>query len=263
MCGNKTPGNLFAVGVMALVAVLSAVCIPRGINAALRRRSGASPKASVCERLSSRFPMKPRFVELNGGVARAVGRRCCNKRLRYRNGMIGHAYGVSGRCITNGCREVSVELSFASRLRERGVPFLFVLAPCKMSFDGGLMPCGWRCDNQNAESRAVARMLADSGVEVLDLVPRYPAPLHFVVEGACPERRLRRLPRKAHRKPVFGDGGLRVLSSAFRDGAGELRARGEEAAKGQLRGRGVRRQIPSPRAARMALAGVRRPCAWA
>ena len=173
MCGNKTPGNLFAVGVMALVAVLSAVCIPRGINAALRRRPGESPKASVCERLSSRFPMKPRFVELNGGVARAVGRRCCNKRLRYRNGMIGHAYGVSGRCITNGCREVSVELSFASRLRERGVPFLFVLAPCKMSFDGGLMPCGWRCDNQNAESRAVARMLADSGVEVLDLVPRY------------------------------------------------------------------------------------------
>ena len=158
---------------MAFLAAFAAVCVPRGAKAALRRGSGGSVKDRVCERLAAEFPWKARFVELNGGAARIAGRRLCNSRLRFENGMIGNAYGRAGYEITNGCREVSAELEFAKRLRGRNIPFLFVLAPCKMSFDGRLLPAGWECDNPNERARSVARMLADGGVEVLDLVPRY------------------------------------------------------------------------------------------
>ncbi len=89
--------------------------------------------------------------------------------------MVGNAYAVEKRTISRGCREVEAELSFAMRLRARGIPFLFVLAPCKMSFDGTLLPCGWEGSNPNEASRAVAQALAAEHVEVLDLVPRYAA----------------------------------------------------------------------------------------
>ena len=158
---------------MAFLAAFAAVCVPRGAKAALRRGTGGSAKTRLCKSLSSEFPRKVRFVELNGGAARIAGRRLCNNRIRFRNGMIGYEYGNSGCEITNGCREVSTLLGFAKELRARNIPLLFVLAPCKMSFDGRLLPAGWECDNLNEQARSLAGMLADSGVEVLDLVPRY------------------------------------------------------------------------------------------
>ena len=155
-----SPRALFAFAFLAVVALFAP-------QAALKAVRGSARS------LAEKFPHKKWFVELNGGILRAAGRRCCNNRMRYRNGMIGNMYGIADYSITNGCPEVSVELSFAKRLGERGIPFLFVLAPCKMSFDGELMPRGWCFDNPNVGSRAVAQILAGEGVEVLDLVPRY------------------------------------------------------------------------------------------
>ena len=131
-------------------------------------------RVPVCE-IAGKFPAKHLLVELNGGASRLAGRRLCNDRLRYRNGMIGNTYASPRRAISKACREVAAEMAFVRQLRARGVPFLLVLAPCKMSFDGTLFPRGWPGCNPNEDAQAVVRLLAEEGVAVLDLVPRFAA----------------------------------------------------------------------------------------
>jgi len=152
--------TLFAVGFLAALAVFAPP---------LARKSMHSPKRALAEK----FPLKRFFVELNGGACRLAGRRLCNKRLRFRNEMIGHAYTPSNGTISGDGREVAVELAFARGLRERGIPLLFVLAPCKMSCEGTLFPHGWQGENPNENAQKVAGILAEHGVAVLDLVPRF------------------------------------------------------------------------------------------
>jgi len=169
--------RIFAVLVGALVATLSACVVPDVVTALVESGEGMHGfPTRVAETLKKKFPMKTRvFVNLNGGVARLAGRRICNNRIRYRNGMIGSLSEPASRRISRDAPEVKRLIALADKMRRDGIPFLFALAPDKMPLDNSLFPDGWTGEGPNGDARAVARLVAESGAEVLDLTSRFAA----------------------------------------------------------------------------------------
>jgi len=74
------------------------------------------------------FPHKYLFIDFNGGVCRAIGRRMCNSRLLYNGGLLGFMYECDG---SSPAPFIESTASFASRVRELGLPFLYVQIPAK------------------------------------------------------------------------------------------------------------------------------------
>ena len=169
--------RVFAVLVGALIVTLSACVVPDVVMALVESGKGMHGfPTRVAEALKKKFPMKTRvFVNLNGGVARLAGRRICNNRIRYRNGMIGSLSEPTPRRISRDAPEVERLVSFADKMRRAGIPFLLALAPDKMPLDNSLFPDGWQGEGPNGDARAVARLVADGGMEVLDLTSRFAA----------------------------------------------------------------------------------------
>ncbi len=154
--------TLFAVGFLSALAVFAPP---------LAQKSMHSPKRALAEK----FPLKRFFVELNGGVLRLAGRRICNNRIRYRNGMIGSLSEPVSRRISRNAPEVQRIVSFADKMRRDGIPFLLALAPDKMPMDNSLFPDGWPGEGPNGDARAVACLAAECGTEVLDMTSRFAA----------------------------------------------------------------------------------------
>lgn len=169
--------RIFAVLVGALIALLSACVVPDAVIATVKSGKGMHGfPTRVAESLMKKFPMKTRvFVNLNGGVSRLAGRRICNNRIRYRNGMIGSLSEPGLRRISQNSPEVKRLVSFADKMRRDGIPFLFALAPDKMPLDNSLFPEGWPGEGPNGDARAVARLVAEDGMEVVDLTSRFAA----------------------------------------------------------------------------------------
>lgn len=128
--------------------------------------------ATLHEKLPSDFPYKYLFIDLNGGVCRAIGRRMCNSRLLYDGGHLGFMYECDG---SSPAPFIESTASFASRIRELGIPFLYVQIPAKFALEEGQMPTGWPHYNPNAEALQVEAELAERGVRTLDLVRAFVA----------------------------------------------------------------------------------------
>lgn len=128
-----------------------------------KRGSARSPQKALVDAAEREFPLKNAFVALNGGMCRALGRRLCNGRIRFVNGMVGDTFESPGKLGMSAQRE------FASVLASRGVPFLLALAPCKLDLDGSLFPEGWRGADLNAIARNELGRFADSGARTLDM----------------------------------------------------------------------------------------------
>lgn len=121
--------------------------------------------------LSEFFPFKYRFVDLNGASYKAMGFRRCNNRLRYRNGMLGRAYDrFDSNQLTPLTKNIPKNSDFC---REREIPFLLVLAPCKIDLQGELFPEGWQAENPNQAGMRVVKSLREQKVEVLNLIPKF------------------------------------------------------------------------------------------
>ena len=130
---------------------------------------------SICDtislELSTRFPLKCFCIDLNGAYCRLSGRRLCNERMRYTNGMLGYTFDTP-------CDDMPTLVP--DRIREEaawcktnGIPFLWALAPCKIDWNGDCFPSGWMTWNPNRLASGIASQLAAEGVETLDLIPTF------------------------------------------------------------------------------------------
>ena len=135
------------------------------------RSRGMLSRERVKEALAERLFWKERFVNLNGYAARLIGRRKCNKRMRFTNGMIGIASDQSKLDELARDRVAKEITSLNAALKQLNVPFLFVLVPLKMDLAGALVPQGFPVANPNVEASKVVTVLAGRGVRTLDLTP--------------------------------------------------------------------------------------------
>ena len=166
-------GSLFAMAFVSLVAIFSCHSfLQMKKSGVIGKRLGFMPlRERVKEVLEERLLWKSRFVNLNGGVLRLAGRRICNGRMRYSNGMIGSMYG--SKELDNAQQKASTDdlAAFARAMSECQIPFLFVLAPWKIDLAGELFPPGWDGANMNVQGGRVVENLAREGVRTLNLAP--------------------------------------------------------------------------------------------
>ena len=167
--------GLFAVLAMALVGALSIGVATGTVEDAMSAKDmrGSVKRAKAAAR--EKFPMKMDiFVNLNGGVMRLIGRRLCNKRLMYGRDMLGMlCYAEKEEAgIRRGRKSVE---ALAAGLRKRKVPFVFVLAPCKLDLENEIVPPGWYVWNANLGAERIVPGMRARGVRVLDLIPEFAA----------------------------------------------------------------------------------------
>ena len=116
---------------------------------------------AVVRALPGRMPQHDRLVSAAGLFARLAGWRLFNGVVKLENGMLGRE-----------TRRFADPRRLAERLersvREKRVPYLFVLAPCKMDAGTILMPRGLNSSANEVGGRFL-KALADRGVETLDL----------------------------------------------------------------------------------------------
>lgn len=145
--------SVFAVGVLALMAVLAVLVVPR-----LKLKGLREPSACAAV-----FPAKSVFVELNGGYARVIGRRLCNGVFRDEHGLM--LTGVNRR---NVSAVADSAIRFSQWLKKRNARYLFVQAPAKAD-RGDTMhpPIVPHEGNSNADD--FLGRLERAGVETLDL----------------------------------------------------------------------------------------------
>jgi len=145
----------------ALVHVAAASAGNPGIMAA-RNKADAEYKAMLTF-TNSFLANKGTYINLNGLMARAMGQREMNVRVRLNNG---HLVGVIG---TRDVMPAAAEMiRLYNRVAADGKAFLFVLAPSQVSKYEDLMPVGYEdCTNQNSDN--MLAILRDADVPVLDL----------------------------------------------------------------------------------------------
>ena len=103
------------------------------------------------------------YINLNGLMARLMGQRFVNERVKLDNG---HLTELIGRIDTEkACRQIT---EMHCRQAAAGNAFLFVMAPSQLSGDEAILPAGYE-DYSNANSDALLSGLRESGVSVLDL----------------------------------------------------------------------------------------------
>ena len=114
--------------------------------------------------LSDRLRGKNDLISLNGGYARLQGRTRYNEIIRMTNGMLTTV--ATQMMDTSGFAE---NLSRFSRdLNAKGIPFLFVMAPCKIPMEDDLIPTGLE-DSTNAIADQALSELVERDVPFLDL----------------------------------------------------------------------------------------------
>ncbi len=114
--------------------------------------------------LSDRFREKSGLITLNGGYARLQGRTLYNEVQVMTNGML-----TSTTASMMKTSDFSENLSRFSRwLEDRGIPFLFVMAPFKLPTEENLLPAGAEDRANDIANQAMAE-LAELGVPTLDL----------------------------------------------------------------------------------------------
>ena len=116
--------------------------------------------------LSDRLRGKDQLITLNGGYARLLGRLLYNGTQQTTNGML--------TSVTSEMRDTSAFSDnldrFCRYLENRGIPFLFIMAPCKEPTEESILPVGVK-DYTNALADQVLFELAERNVPTMDLRP--------------------------------------------------------------------------------------------
>lgn len=124
--------------------------------------------SEVQESYASQSAWKEQFVNLNGMFSRLIGRRICNDTILMNNGMLCHPSPVKQYVYWVGDNLTS----FAGYLAGKGVPFLYVQAPCKVDLEGTLLPEGVE-HYANADADELLNYLSVNGVFTMDLRPSF------------------------------------------------------------------------------------------
>ena len=157
---------VFAVIVLLVLFGMGAALAPAAWKAAESVGVGEAP-AALRAKLPEQFPCKYWFVDLNGGACRVAGRRLCNDRMLCADGSLDAMCAADGPSVD---RFVESTAGLADSIRQLGMPFLYVQAPCKRPLEGGLTPAGWPSFNINDEALRAVSELKGRGVRTLDLV---------------------------------------------------------------------------------------------
>lgn len=152
----STARSLFAVAAIATMAAFGAI---------LGKKAPLFP----ARRLADGFPRKKQFVNLNGGVCRALGRRLCNGVYRSPDGMLLVECKVSG-----SASNATNTIAFAKWLDVRGIPYLYIQAPAKIDMAGSMLPSCFIHRGDEA-SDVFLSMLGEASVNTLDLRKRFTA----------------------------------------------------------------------------------------
>ena len=118
---------------------------------------------------SSKLWGRNSFINLNGLFMRLTGRRSVNEVTLLKNGMLtGNTNSLLEEAKVSGLSTVLP--MFSSVLKDKGIQFLFVQAPCKIDLDGEVLQDGL-VNSYNNNSDNLLNSLNFSGVNTLDLRP--------------------------------------------------------------------------------------------
>jgi len=153
------------IGITALPPALAGVVASRTSNPGILAARSAMD-AEYKAMLNFSDPLlanKGTYINLNGLMARSLGQRYMNVRIRLQNG---HLAGViSQRDVSPAADEL---IKLHNRVAADGKAFLFVLAPSQISKYENLLPVGYE-DFSNQNSDDLLARLRQADVPVLDL----------------------------------------------------------------------------------------------
>jgi len=143
--------SLFTLAFLAALALFAPLVARKALHMPVRE-------------IGERFPLKRWFVELNGGVHRAIGRRFCNTVYRSTGGtLLSELRGkVHPESIADALAGVSAWLA------KRNVPFIYVQAPSKIDMRGTMLPAPL-VNRGNARADDLMALLAEKGIRAVDL----------------------------------------------------------------------------------------------
>ena len=162
--------GMFACSVVFLVALFSCNSLWRLKCDCFGGKSrGLTSREKVKDVLQGKMLWKSGFVDMNGGAVRLAGRRMCNERMLFQNGMSGYASEWSKHGDDARARAEDEIAAFDESLKQLGIPFLFVLVPLKMDLAGELVPQGFPAYNPNGMGSQIAATVSERGVRTLDM----------------------------------------------------------------------------------------------
>lgn len=153
-------------GFLAVLFLLNAHLIWEPAGRFLRRETDFQTFVSELQTsYTENTAWKDPFVNLSGLFARLTGQRMCNETIRLNNGMLcypsdeQYVYWVGENLV-----------SFCRFLDGKGIPFLYMQAPCKSDTDATLMPVGVE-HYANRDADDFLAYLTQNGVNAFDLRP--------------------------------------------------------------------------------------------
>lgn len=173
MKATKKRLGLIAI-MLAVTALLAVVCLRncKKIKPPLRDLfSGDSSFTEFTEDIQERYQTslfeKEWFINLNGALSDAMGQKVCNEVIKLNNGML--SFEIQ-RADSDQVELAEDVVAFSDFLDAQGIPLLYVQTPTKMDAQETLLPSGVEIhENENADN--LLRLLADAGLEPLDLRP--------------------------------------------------------------------------------------------
>ena len=162
--------GVFACSVVFLVALFSCNSLWRLKCDCFGGKSRGLPsREKVKDVLQGKMLWKSGFVDMNGGAVRLAGRRMCNERMLFQNGMSGYVSEWSKHGDDARVRAEDEIAAFGESLKRLGIPFLFVLVPLKMDLAGELVPQGFPAYNPNSMGSQIAAAVSERGVHTFDM----------------------------------------------------------------------------------------------
>lgn len=141
---------------------------PKYTNLSASERFTHSVKA-LRDRYVQQVKWKDTFIEINGGFTRLIGKQECNQVVRLNNGMMARIGSnlTPDQNLPNTIKQIT---GLSERLKQMGIPFLYVNCPNKMDPDGTLLPRGITFYS-NPDSDLLLAALKENQTSTLDLRP--------------------------------------------------------------------------------------------
>ena len=176
LIGTISYKHVLAVILLAAIFYTASATLPLTLEqiGSYFRKSGKAAKPAITTQIGDSYLNmldfdgnmllnKGSYLNLNGLLARFMGQRFMNERVKLDNG---HLALLNARCdVTLPAKKVT---QLCESQRERGGQFLFVIAPSQFPKYENILPAGFD-DYTNLNADDLAGMLRANGVPVLDL----------------------------------------------------------------------------------------------
>lgn len=126
----ERPKIIIAMRSIFTCALLSLLCL----GGVLLLRQGGLKMVRTRD-FTTAFPARMKFVELNGGYYRGIGRRFCNTVYRTSEGTM-----LSGYARRSVSQVAEAATEFSKWLAKQGISYMFVQTPAKIDLRGSLAP---------------------------------------------------------------------------------------------------------------------------